>query len=266
MCETRMPVKRKMKRKQMKRKRGRSMGILTRSIPGGINQIFPDRITTKLRTVVSYTLGSAGPGGNSACGILGNALHSPVAAATNTSGFLTFTTANTISGLGALIGPGQASSGVLSSTAPYSAYRIIASSISLQIQNVSSATNDACDVILFPQYLSLFGVENVTSQTILGLCEKPGAKNVQISGQTFNRGVTMRHYMSTARQFGLKYKWMVEGSEYSGGINSNPLNAWAWGIYMIPASASYGVFLNVIATVEYTIEFFVKNQMVGYQP
>jgi hypothetical protein len=218
-----------------------------------IDQLFPDRLVTRLRNNSSIGFTSAA-GATWGWGFLGNGLHVPLSAGYTGANPLAFSVATAVVGLGAILGTG----GVNSAT-PYNSYRILSSQVILKVQNTNTSAGTSGELNLFPS-TDYNALGNVNTWQISVQAEYPYNKKVHIGGTTMNRGVTLRNSCSTAKMYGLKYKSSLEDPAYDGYYGANPTNGWGWIISWFPDTTSNSpIFINV--DIIYTIEFFDRNLM-----
>jgi hypothetical protein len=215
-------------------------------------QMFPDRYFVHMRNI--WTAAFTGTtGATNAMAILGNGLHLPLAPVTSGAASLTFNTAIAVMGLNLLLGAGGVSTNYI-----YNSYRVHGHKITLQIQNTSAAAADSGTLIIIPttDYTS-FG--NITGGFYVGtMAELPYAKHWKIAGTTMNRGVTVSHFMSTRKMYGLKYKSSIEDGQYDGVYGTNPSQLWAFVVVWLPDTGST-TSLNVYGQSVYTCEFFDRS-------
>lgn len=249
-----MPVKKAMTHRRKKKVvrhliRRRKAGALG-SIPRTPRlQLFPERYRTQMKNTFFVQQPVATSAADAVFGILGNCLHLPLAAAVSNPSTINFNQATSLSGLNVLCGGTTGSA--------YQQYRIYASRIQVHILSTSGSS-------VSPLYITLLPNVNKPTETTINQPlenEIQYAKSKLIPGNQTSRQ-TLTNAMTTSRMFGLKSKLQIEGSEYAGSNGVNPVQQWAWFVYVSnPATSATTVPFICEVTVEYDVEFFDRNEM-----
>lgn len=234
--------------------------ITSLTLHKGVNQMFPDRLCVKMKNefVVNF-VGSAGA--TNAVLISANGLSNPLSTVLSGATGLTAGQPTSIYGLGNILGTDTA----FASTGPYSNYRVISSAYRCDIQNTSATVIESATLVCIPVDTNTVGaMGNINAVTQSELVEFPYSKYRTISGQTTNRGVTLKGSMSTARMYALKYRASLEDPAYYGSVGSNPQNQWYWVWYWFPQTAG-NTSACMTVKIEYWVEFFNRNTLKSTQ-
>lgn len=230
--------------------------VTTLCLPKGVDQMFPDRLCTKMKNFIQVQFTGVAGAYNGFC-ITGNSLHNSISNGiiSGANGW-TVGTATNIYGL-----PNLLSTPTTTSTGVYNQYRIISSRIRMRCQNTSGSANDCGTLVIVPvSNNAIAGLGNVNVASYLEFGELPYAKMKEISGSTMNNGVTIVSSMSTARQYALKYRASLEDSVFTGTWGANPGSQWFWCILWAPNTTGTTA-LQCICDIEYYIEFFDRNNL-----
>lgn len=234
--------------------------ISTLTLHKGVNQLFPDRMLVKMKNEFAFTFtGTAGA--TNAYMVYANGLHLPLSGVLSGAVPITAGVASYIYGLGNLLSVDSA----FNSTGPYEYYRIHSNAIKCRVQGLSVGINDAAMLNITPvDGNSLGALGNISGFTASEFAEMPYSKTVTVAGQTVNKGVIIKHAISVARLYALKYKSQIEANEYTGYWGTNPPNTVGWVFTWFPATAN-NTSAQVLVQMEYWVEFFNRNTLASTQ-
>lgn len=237
-----------------------------------LSQIYPDIMRTKMKASIDRVGAHTVGGASQVLSFYGNQITSPgVGPQFNFTG--SFAT-NYPSGCFQLIGSqtptgGTTIGGTFVPNGVYSRYRVLSSSISVHFvpADASGVVGDAgFEVYILPNTLPASAKAIPGMLTNEQLREQPYVKYLFAPASITGKALALRHHMTTAKMFGLRYKSLLEAQEYAGTSLSGVTNTWVWDVY-INSPTSLGTNDYVLYTdIEYDIEFFDRNNITSTGP
>jgi len=243
-------VARKAKRRGVRRSNAGGK-ITVQRLFGGGGIVFPDIL--KLNCRMTDVRQIAGTSGQTWLLYKGNSVHYIGPGVTNAA-WTTLPTFNQsgCAGLGYLLGP-QGSSFATASE-PYLYYRVIASSINAKFVNGSSSNNLPMRYVVFPTTEPL----NYSSTSWSTLVEQPFAKHGLISSDMVAQK-TVSHRANTMKMWGLRYKSMLEDTQYSASYGADPDFIWYWVFLLESADQATAQPTLIDVSIKFTLELFACN-------
>jgi hypothetical protein len=237
-----------------------------------LSQIYPDIMRTKMKASIdrvgTHTVGGA----TTVFSYYGNQITAPgVGPQVNFTG--SFAT-NYPTGAFQLIGSQTPTGGttigaVFVPNGVYSRYRVLSSSITIHFtpaDTLGVVGDTGYEIYVLPNTLPASAKAIPGMLTNEQLREQPYVKYLFTPASITAKVPVIRHHMTTAKMFGLRYKSLLEAQEYTGASLSGVTNSWVWDVYVstIATAGTNDYFIAV--DIEYDIEFFDRNNITSTGP
>ncbi len=149
-------------------------------------------------------------------------------------------------------GGGQQPGGFDQWSGLYSHYRVLASSIELNIVNEAAV---ATQVTVFPT------LSNVTPTTYQNSTVIPYKKQILLSGKGGRDNAFIKNYITTSKIVGLSSMAINAEDDFQVLISANPANQWFWGIFSSSLDGTTDINIDYTVNVTYYIRFEDRVQV-----
>lgn len=140
------------------------------------------------------------------------------------------------------------------SNAPYSRYRVFASSILVRVVQNS---NVAADVVVWPSTAPSF-----LGMAVTNIMEQDYAKTKQLPAGTSAAPLVLHSRQTSMSEFGYHSREVLRGDDSTIGSVSTttPTRTWFWNVFIGPSDGLSTLGAYIDYTIIYDVEFFSRNQ------